>query len=196
VADQADTISFGQAGAERRLVNVGAGTGATDAVNLSQLQATLATANAYTDTAVATGGTAANAYTDDREGAIRSDMQAGDATTLSAANAYTDDRIAEVAGFAESLGAFRDDVDRRFRQQDELTRRNGAMNAAMVNMGINAAGEQRGRGRIAVGAGFQGGERALSVGYGKRLGKRSSFSLGGAFSGSERSAGFGFGVEL
>jgi trimeric autotransporter adhesin len=66
----------------------------------------------------------------------------------------------------------------------------------MLNMAINAAGTQSPRGRIAMGLGFQGGERALSVGYGRRVGKTGSFSLGGAFSGSEKSVGAGFGVDL
>ena len=66
----------------------------------------------------------------------------------------------------------------------------------MLNMAINAAGSQSPRGRIAMGAGFQGGEQALSVGYGRKLGKRGSFSLGGAFSSGEKSAGVGFGVDL
>src|SRR5690606_6748852 len=86
------------AGSERQLVNVAAGTAGTDAVNLDQLNATLATANAYTDSAVATGGTAANAYTDNREVAIRSDMAAADTATLDAANAHTDDREAAIRG--------------------------------------------------------------------------------------------------
>jgi hypothetical protein len=47
-----------------------------------------------------------------------------------------------------------------------------------------------------VGAGFQAGESALALGYGRRVGQRGSFSLGGAFSGSEKSAGVGFGVDL
>jgi len=70
------------------------------------------------------------------------------------------------------------------------------MGSAMLNMAINAAGGTSERGRIAVGAGFQGGERALSVGYGRRVSQRVSFSLGGAFSGSEKSAGVGFGLDL
>ena len=39
VADQADTVSFGSVGAERRLVNIAAGVDSTDAVNMSQLTA-------------------------------------------------------------------------------------------------------------------------------------------------------------
>ena len=40
IANEANTVSFGIAGSERRLVNVAAGSGATDAVNVSQLTAT------------------------------------------------------------------------------------------------------------------------------------------------------------
>ncbi|HTD29673.1 MAG TPA: YadA-like family protein, partial [Xanthomonadaceae bacterium] len=52
VADQANTISVGDVGSERRIVNVAAGTSANDAVNLAQMQAgdatTLAATNAFT----------------------------------------------------------------------------------------------------------------------------------------------------
>ena len=70
------------------------------------------------------------------------------------------------------------------------------MAAAMMNMGMNAGGGQNRAGRVAVGAGFRGGEQALSVGYGKRVGRTGSFSLGAAFSSSEKSAGVGFGFDL
>ncbi|HSX63320.1 MAG TPA: YadA C-terminal domain-containing protein, partial [Pseudoxanthomonas sp.] len=161
-------------------------------------------AHAYTDTAVATGGTATNAYTDNREAAVRSDMADGDAATLSAANAYTDTQIASIVGFDPGsvngrLDALEDrfaDVDSRFNRQDRRIDRMGAMSSAMLNMAINASGSASPRGRIAVGAGFQGGEQALSIGYGKRIGQRASFSLGGAFSGSEKSGGIGFGLDL
>ena len=43
VADQANTVSFGAPGAERRLVNVAAGVMGTDAVNVDQLNAAMAT---------------------------------------------------------------------------------------------------------------------------------------------------------
>ncbi|MDQ1119155.1 MULTISPECIES: ESPR-type extended signal peptide-containing protein [Pseudoxanthomonas] len=39
VADRANTVSVGQAGSERKITNVAAGTASTDAVNVSQLQA-------------------------------------------------------------------------------------------------------------------------------------------------------------
>ena len=89
-----------------------------------------------------------------------------------------------------------DDLDHRLHHQDRRIDRMGAMNAAMLNMAINAAGSQSDRGRIAVGAGFQGGEQGLSIGYGRRIGRTASFSIGGAFASGEKSAGIGFGVDL
>jgi autotransporter adhesin len=67
VADRANTVSVGAAGRERQIANVAAGTEATDAVNLSQLQAASANASRYfkanglnddTDDASATGDNA------------------------------------------------------------------------------------------------------------------------------------------
>jgi X-X-X-Leu-X-X-Gly heptad repeat protein len=53
VADRANSVSVGSAGAERQITNVADGTGATDAVNLRQLQGGMGqavdVANAYTD---------------------------------------------------------------------------------------------------------------------------------------------------
>ena len=72
----------------------------------------------------------------------------------------------------------------------------GAMSSAMMNMAINAAGSRSPRGRMAVGAGWQNGESALSVGYSKQIGERASFRLGGAFSSDDTSAGIGFGFDL
>lgn len=63
--------------------------------------------------------------------------------------------------------------------------------------GISAAGAGSSpNGMLSMGAGFHGGQKAISIGYGKSIGERAVFTLGGAFSGSERSAGFGFGVKL
>ena len=161
----------------------------------------------------------ANGYTDVRETAIRADMQDGDeatlasaneytdassSSTLSSANTYTDNAIQALVGFdagglndrVTMLEDRFDDFDRRLHRQDRRIDRMGAMSSAMLNMAINAAGTQSPRGRIAVGAGFQGGEQGLSIGYGKRIGRTASFSIGGAFSSGEASAGIGFGVDL
>jgi autotransporter adhesin len=109
-----------------------------------------------------------------------------DATTLGNAKAYTDQRF----------DSMKNQLDDRFRTIDRRVDRIGAMGAASTQMAINAAGASSVGGRVAVGAGVQGGERALSVGYARQLGDRTRMSIGGAFSGSENSAGIGFGVDL
>jgi autotransporter adhesin len=153
------------------IANVADGVAATDAANVRQVQAgdaaTLASANTYTDTVAV--------------------------QTLQSANEYTDSRF---AAWDAQLDSIQRGIDDRFQRQDRRIDRQGAMGSAMLNMAINAAGSQSPRGRVAVGAGFQGGEQALSVGYGRKVGERASFSLGGAFSGGEKSAGVGFGVDL
>ena len=70
------------------------------------------------------------------------------------------------------------------------------MNAAMMQMGMNAGGSRSPRGRVAVGVGFQSGQKAMAIGYAKPVGERASFSLGASFSGDEKSAGVGFGLDL
>src|SRR5690606_37469540 len=119
-------------------------------------------------------------------------------------NDYTDVAIQQLVGFDVGginyrLGALEDrfdGLDRRVRQQDRRIDRMGAMSAAMLNMAINAAGTQSPRGRIAVGAGFQGGEQGVSVGYGNRSGRTVSFSGGVACGSGESAVGIGFGVGL
>jgi hypothetical protein len=49
---------------------------------------------------------------------------------------------------------------------------------------------------MAIGVGAQGGQGAVSIGYGKRLGDRGSFSVGASFGKGESSAGAGFGFDL
>jgi len=167
VADEANTVSIGSTGNERRITHVAAGTAATDAANVQQVQdgdaQTLATANAYTDTSAT--------------------------RTLSSANSYTDSRVQQLSDQFSG-------IDRRLELQDKRIDRQGAMSAAMMNMSINAANGRSARGRVAAGVGWQNGESALSVGYAKALGERASFSIGGAFSSDDRSAGVGFGVDL
>ena len=171
VADQANTVSVGSVGSERRVTNVAAGTAATDAANVQQVQAgdaqAVASANAYTDTTAT--------------------------QTLTRANAYTDSRLQSLS---DEFSDLRDEIGLRLGKQDERIDRQGAMSAAMMNMAINAANSRSPRGRVAVGAGWQNGESALSVGYSKAIGDRASFSIGGAFSSDDSSAGVGFGIDL
>lgn len=160
IADRTNTVSVGSAARQRQITNVAAGTEATDAANVGQ-------------------------------------VQDGDAATLQSARGYTDQRLAQVlgtdlVGFDRRIGA----LESRMGAQDIRISRLGALSAAMTQMTANAMGTQSARGRLSVGAGWYGGEKALSVGYGRKLGTRLSMTLGGAFSASERSAGVGFGVDL
>jgi hypothetical protein len=120
-------------------------------------------------------------------------VQAGNAATLASANAYTDSRL---QAWNDQFTQLSDQLGQRLNHQDQRIDRQGAMNAAMMNMAINAANSRSDRGRIGVGAGWQNGENALSVGYSKQIGTRASFSLGGAFSSDDQSAGVGFGIDL
>jgi hypothetical protein len=81
------------------------------------------------------------------------------------------------------------------RRLDTRIDRQGAMSAAMVNMAINTTAPSE-RGRFAVGVGFQGGKQAVSMGFGRRIGKSATLSIGAAFSGSEKSGGVGLGWDL
>ncbi len=194
-----------------QVAGVADGSAADHAVNKGQMEAGDAVAVA-----------SSKAYTDTREGALRSDMATADANVLASANAHADSgdaaTLQSARGYADSAAnhavttansytdsrfqavdlqfdGLRREMDDRFTRQDRRIDRNGAMSSAMLNMAVNAGGSQS-AGRIAVGAGFQGGEKALSIGYGRKLGSRGSFSLGGAFSGSEKSGGIGFGMDL
>ena len=120
-------------------------------------------------------------------------VQAGDASTLRSANAYTDSRVSQMlAAPTEAINRLRDDMEWKLRKQDQRIDRMGAMTAAMVQMSASASG-LRTQNRVAVGAGFQGGEQALSIGYQRAISDRATFTVGGAFSDSESSAGVGLG---
>ena len=173
-----------QGGNGTRVSNVAAGTAPTDAANLAQVQsgdaATLSSANARADASDAATLSSANARAD-----------AGDASTLRSANTYTDSRVAQMlVAPTEAVNRLRDDMNWRFAKQDTRIDKMGAMTAAMVQMSASAAG-LRTQNRLAVGAGFQGGQQALSIGYQRAISDRATVTLGGAFSDSESSVGVG-----
>lgn len=151
--------------------NLANGVATTDAATKGQVDAadaaTLASANNYTDVTAT--------------------------RTLSSANGYTDQRFQTLS---DQFSDFTQDIERRFSDQDKHLDKMGAMNSAMMSMAINAANTHSPRGRVAVGAGWQNGESALSVGYAKPIGDRASFSIGGAFTDDDSSAGIGFGLDL
>ncbi|MBO9717949.1 MAG: YadA-like family protein, partial [Pseudoxanthomonas sp.] len=77
---------------------------------------TQAQAQAIADSGDATTLAAANAYTDGRETAIRTDLAAGDTATLASANAYTDARISGAMTTANaSAKAYTDTRETRIR---------------------------------------------------------------------------------
>jgi autotransporter adhesin len=161
----------GSADNQRQITNVAAGTQATDAVNVQQMQAgdtaTLASAKTYTDSS--------------------------SAQALSSAKAYTD---AQMTSLSDNFEQFRSATQQQFRMVDRRIDRMGAMSSAMMGMAANAAGPQDTRGRLAAAVGVQNGQSALAVGWGKLVGKTASVSLGAAFSGNDTSATVGFGIAL
>lgn len=193
------SIGDGDNGLFRRIVNMADGVGDNDAATVGQMNAanaaTLAGANAYTDgreaairTDMAAGDAEtladANAYTDGREALIRSDMAAGDARTLSSANLYTD----------QQFGRLETAMNGRFRavevRMDQVT----AMSAAFAAMAGNDAGAGSGaRSRLVVGVGNYGSETALSVGYSRVISERTAFNAGVSFTGDEVMSGGSFG---
>ena len=75
-----------------------------------------------------------------------------------------------------------------FRRIDTM----GAMSTAMMTMGSSLSGI-RTQNRVGVGAGFQNGRKALSVGYQRAISDHAAVTIGGAFSGSDKSIGVGGG---
>ena len=85
-------------------------------------------------------------------------------------------------------------VDSRFKQQDQRIDRIGAMSAAMQNMGASSSGMTQ-RNRFGIGVGTQGSEHAIAVGYQRVVSENTAITFSGAFSQDEASAGVGFGWD-
>jgi hypothetical protein len=158
-----------------------AGSGGTQAMDAGDAQ-TLVAANAHADAGDAATLSSANAHAD-----------AGDATTLAAANSFTTNAV---SALNDSFTNFENHINQQLDIQDKRISKMGAMSAAMVQAGINSVGSHSANGRLSIGAGFQSGQSAISIGWGRPIGEHASFSLGGAFSNGESSAGIGFGVDL
>ena len=99
IADQADTVSVGAAGSERRIVNVADGTAPTDAANWGQVQAMGVQDRSYADSVGASTLGQARSYTDTQVAGVRSDLatvrteeRRGIAAALALANAVTPSR--------------------------------------------------------------------------------------------------------
>jgi autotransporter adhesin len=96
----------------------------------------------------------------------------------------------------DAVNGVKDWANQKFHHIDKRIHRMGAMSAASTQMAINAAGATTKAGRLSMGVGMQGGQKAMAIGYGKSFGERMRFSIGGSFSGSETQIGAGFGVDL
>jgi autotransporter adhesin len=166
--------------------NVADGVDSMDAVNKGQMEAgdaaTLTAAKAHATAGDAATLTASKAYTDSTA-----------TQTLASAKSYTDQKF---AAWNDTFTQYQQQVDKRFAQTDKRIDQIGAMGSAMTHMAVNAANGNSAKGRIAIGVGTQGSQGAVSIGYGKRLGDRGSFSLGASFSSGESSVGGGFGIDL
>jgi hypothetical protein len=114
---------------------------------------------------------------------------AGDTQTLNSARSYADTRFDALSNQWEG---FQTDVWNRLEATDRRINRTGAMQTAMAQMAASAAGI-RTPNRVAVGVGYQEGEQALSIGYQRAIGERTTLTLGGAFSGEESTVGAGLG---
>ena len=185
----------------QQIKNLAAGTDPSDAVNVAQMEsrdqqvlaaaqkhaeigddATLAAAKAHANAGDAATLTASKAYTDTTA-----------TQTLNSAKAHTDVKF---AAWNDTFTQYQQQVDRRFAQTDRRIDQIGAMGSAMTHMAVNAANGDSAKGRLALGVGAQGGQGAVSIGYGKRIGDRGSFSFGASFSNGESSVGGGFGFDL
>ena len=196
-------VSFGSAFVTRRLSGVAAGAADTDAANVAQVKAAVATARDYTDAKAAQTLGAAKDYADAGDArtldSARTYADAGDAATLASARSYTDTTAVQTLNSANAytdaqVGQLRGYVDDRFHQTDKRIARIGAISSAAMQAAINTAGLS-GRNRVGVGVGFQGGERALSIGYQRIVRPNFSVSLGGGFAGNDRQAGVGAGFS-
>jgi hypothetical protein len=104
-------------------------------------------------------------------------------------NSYTNERV---NALNSAFNDYRMETEQRFHKVDERFNRQGAMTAAMMNMSSSAA-SVKGQNRVGVGAGFQGQEQAVSIGYQRIINDNTSLTIGGAFTKEESSGGVGVG---
>ena len=151
VANRANSVSVGSAGNERQVTNVAAGTQATDAVNVAQLESTatqaVSTANAYTDQKFAAWNDSFSAYqsqleqrfTDqdrriDRQGAMGAAMLN---MATSAAGIRTDNRVGVGVGYQGGQSALSIGYQRALSDRATLTI-GGAFSGDEKSVGVGA----------------------------------------------------------
>ena len=133
-----------------------------------------------------------NGSTNTRDNTVSVGSVGGERQITNVANGTARTDAINFGQFSDGILELRGYVDNRFRQQDERIDKLGAMGSAMSTMMASAAGIKTDN-RIAVGAGFYGGESALAIGYQRAINDNAAFTIGGSFTNDESSAGVGFG---
>lgn len=129
------------------------------------------------------------AGTEDTDAVNVAQLNQSSADTLSSANSYTDTKFANIESVFKDYSL---QTERRFQEVNKRFDRQGAMSAAMMNMATSTSGLQ-GRNRIGVGAGLQGQEQAVAVGYQRVVNSNTTLTISGALSREESSGGVGVG---
>ncbi|WP_045761342.1 YadA family autotransporter adhesin, partial [Xanthomonas albilineans] len=147
VADRAQTVSVGSAGNERQLVNVAAGTQATDAVNKSQLDYGMASAKSYTDARFATMADSFDMLRGDVDARLRDqdrriDRQGAMSAAMlnmstSAAGIRTQNRLGAGVGFQNGQSALSVGYQRAFSDRATMTI-GGAFSRNDSSVGVGA----------------------------------------------------------
>jgi hypothetical protein len=140
IADQANTLSLGIAGSERRIVNLAAGTADTDAVNVGQLNAAVAGVTTDVTTVQATTATHTTQIANLQTGLATTDENVSANTTAIATNttdiadlqtglADTNAALGALDGRVDALEAITANLDERF---DDVADRADAGTAVAV----------------------------------------------------------------
>ncbi len=196
------TVSFGDVGSERKIVNVKAGVNDTDVVNVGQLNTnltnTLNSAKSYTDTIFSsfsgTGGvsetlvdtkdaatlSSAKSYADTKDAATLTNAKNyadnGDARTLKEANSYTDSKISAL--------------------EDSLTKEFRSATATAIALGVSPILSNGNKSAIGIGMGHYEGENAVAVNYVGEVNKNVHVQLGTALNSNSQAfkggVSFGF----
>ena len=172
IADQADTVSIGSEGFERRIVNLAAGVNATDAANVGQLQAVSGDVSSL-QTTTATHTTQITAI---------HAVNATQSTQITAIQAVNATQSTQIAALETANASFSSDIDTLFdlRRSDRRDMKQGVASAmAMASAPIPS---EPGRIAYAVnGATFRG-EYALGGSVSYRLNTDAPFSVNVGFS--------------
>jgi autotransporter adhesin len=110
-------------------------------------------------------------------------------SATTAANSYTDSQVSNVQGQVNGL---RQDMSDQFHNVNNRVSGSNAMIGAMSTMTASLAGIDT-ENRVGAGTGFSGGQKAISVGYQRAIGKKANITFGATTTGSDTTVGVGAG---